>query len=116
MLHNVLRTILRKFPRELLMEFLHEHLEIPSAEDFDKGDAKQIEQWLSMSARHRGFHVYTKARDRKIAQSIVSMPVSTDRERMLQAEAKGARMEIVRLYNRGNVLRKKQEEEKRKKQ
>ena len=114
MIHNVIRAILRFASHEDALELLLERLRIPSAEEFDVGDQKQIDQWLSMSARHRGFHIYLKARDRKLAQKLVSMQVSTERERMVLSEMKGARMEALRLYNRANILKLRQEQEKKK--
>ena len=116
MWYFILRFLVRLIPREKLEQYIHERLEIVTLDEFDEKDQKQIEDWLSMSARMRGYHAYFKARDRKIAQLIVSLPVNTEQERSLFAQTKGARLELVRLYNRGNHLHAKQERERRRKQ
>lgn len=82
-------------------------LPVAAADEFDKDDQKQIEQWLDLSAGHVGFQKYVKARDRILASAILIAPIDTEAERAAVRQYQGARNELSRLMRRAQQVTKK---------
>lgn len=94
--------------RTRIIRFVLSLLDIPSIDELDAKDQKQIDDWLKLSAGHRGFHLYTKARDRAFVEAIMKLPIETEANRRNYYEFMGARQENARLYHRAAALSNKQ--------
>lgn len=86
--------------RDILRRLFLRTLDIPSIDEFDEKDQKQIEEWLKLSVGQRGFHAYVKSRQRAFAQAMIGLPIETEKGRRTYYEYAGGLMEITRLYNR----------------
>lgn len=93
---------IKKLAQQLLLKIT----DIPSIDDFDEKDMTLINDWLLMSSGHRGFYLYIKARDRGIAQSMVSLDVDTKDGRKNYNDFSGRRLELVRLKARAEKAKK----------
>lgn len=91
-----MRSKLRAWLRRTLLSLL----DIPALEEFDLGDMKQIEDWLSSSGTHQGFIKYVKSRDRAFVQTMMKCPIETEQDRHQYYVLEGRRLENARLHSR----------------
>lgn len=93
--------------KDLWTKWLIRLVDIPSIDDFDEKDMALIEDWLLISSGHRGFYAYLKARDRAIAQTLVSLDVDLLADRKQYHQLTGRRLEAIRLKERAERVKKK---------
>jgi hypothetical protein len=87
-----------------LRRFLLSLLDVPSLEEFDEGDMKQIDDWLSSNVTHNGFIKYVKARDRAFVQTMMKSPIETESDRHAYYVLEGRRLENARLMARATAV------------
>lgn len=79
-------------------------LDVPLQDELDIKAQTKINEWLTMTVQHPGFHYYVKARDRSFVQTMLGLDIEVPQQKRAYYELAGRRIELVRLLQRGQKV------------
>lgn len=90
--------------------------DIPPRHDLSEKEKKLVEDWLFESGGHRGFRLYCQMRDRAVSQHMLLKPLHEEAMRHDYMVDAGRRLEIAGLANKAELVSKRRDKERRKKE